>query len=48
MHYLPIVPIWLSHVTSPDCDSVTLSHMILSHALSLCSKSRKEKKRKEI
>ena len=42
-----MVPMWLSHVMSPYCDSVTLSYMILSHAPSLCSKSRKEKKRKE-
>ena len=34
------------HVTSPDCDSVIFSYIILSHALLLYSKSRKEKKKK--
>ena len=34
------------HMTSScDCDTVILSHVILSHTLFLCSKFRKEKKR---
>ena len=55
MHYFPTLIMWpiiWYYVTSLynflpcDYDYMTLSHMILSHTLSLCSKSRKEKTKK--